>query len=136
MDSNLLKESLQQETSALEPMETCTSKVRKESTISHYEVFENGETWWETLFYTQNWGTLKSAVQRYCGFNCSPYKESLIELESKLRQIGIKANLSENNYNLILKISKRDVRVDYAFKNRGRSIASEESADPMGSGTD
>jgi hypothetical protein len=132
-----------QETSVQEPQETYTNqtdvdagidfKVRKESSISHYEVSENGKSWWETIFYTENWGTFKSAVQRYCGFNCTPYKDKPKYLMRLLADIGVKAELAESNYKLLLKINKTDVRVDYAFKNRGRVSAAETSGSELGS---
>jgi len=114
-----------QETSVEELPETCTDfKVRKETTISHYEVADGlGNSWWEAIFYTENWGTFKSAVQRYCGFNCTPYKDDLAELTKRLAEKGVKALVSMDNYRLILRINKSDIRVDYAFKNRGRSAA-------------
>ena len=38
-----------------------------------------------------------------------------------LSNLGVKAELANDNYRLILRLkSKSDVRVDYAFKNRGR----------------
>lgn len=117
---------LSQETSAKELPETCTNdwQVRKETAISHYEVSDGSSSWWETIFYTENWGTLKSAVQRYNGFNCTPYKDNLNELTQLLASMGVKAELANDNYRLILRLkSKSDIRVDYAFKNRGRPAA-------------
>lgn len=125
-------DNLQLETSAKEQQEICTNdfKVRKESTVSHYEVSDGSSSWWESIFYTENWGTFKSAVQRYCGFNCTPYKDKLRQLTKLLAEIGVKAELAEDNYRLILILnSKSDIRVDYAFKNRGRGTTTEESTD-------
>lgn len=124
MDTNSQTKDLSQETSATTLPEICTSdfKVRKETTISHYEVSDGSSSWWETIFYTENWGTFKSAVQRYNGFNCTPYKDNLNELTQLLASMGVKAELVNDNYRLILRLkSKSDVRVDYAFKNRGSS---------------
>jgi hypothetical protein len=125
MDTNFQTNAFSNETSVEELPETCIDavdfKVRKETTISHYEVSDGSSSWWETIFYTENWGSFKSAVQRYNGFNCTPYKDKLKELMQLLSNLGVKAELANDNYRLILRLkSKSDVRVDYAFKNRGR----------------
>lgn len=133
MATNSQTKDLSQETSATTLPEICTSdfKVRKETTISHYEVSDGSSSWWETIFYTENWGTFKSAVQRYNGFNCTPYKDNLNELTQLLASMGVKAELVNDNYRLILRLkSKSDVRVDYAFKNRGS--ATKTSAGELG----
>lgn len=126
MDINFTGQDLQQEISVKEQPGTYT--VRKETTISHYEVSDGHVSWWEVLFFTDQWGTFKTAVQRYCGFNCTPYKDNLKKLSQLLLDKGVQAELNIDNYRLILKLDKKDrVRVHYAFKNIGNSIDSDET---------
>jgi hypothetical protein len=119
-------------------MEASSFEIRKETTITYYEVSTYSEpdhkltdTHWEVLFFTSNWGDFNKAISRHVGLNCSEYRQQKDEtsqawsarlhfLSNLLqKEYGLKVELAPASFkifNIINSKEKNKVRVPYAFK--------------------
>lgn len=116
--------------------------VRKETSLTHYEVvFPDGSTQWEALLYTNNWGTLKTILQRTFGVNYAAYRDKLEELQTLLVEAYPErlssATLRPTNYCLrFIKLERNEVRPTHAFKTKPKPKGESDSDSDSDSGDD